>query len=75
LASAGGGFFVKKSNVVELKGIVSASLIDMSTTVCDSSEFAIFTNVNHFTSWIEEKADEPWKYISMECDISKGHHL
>jgi len=65
----GGGWFMKKSNIFELHGIVSASLLDDTTKVCDPTKYAIFTNVNHFADWIREKAQEKWKYIEVKCDF------
>jgi len=64
----GGGFFTKKSNIFELQGIISNSLTDPNNEdACDPREYAIFTNVNHFTDWIRQKAEEEWKFIAMNC--------
>jgi len=41
--------------------------MDEETKTCDSNNFAIFTNVNNFTEWIREKAEEKCNYTKMGC--------
>lgn len=44
---------MKVGNRWYLRGIVSASLIDTVEMTCDYKNYAIFTDVAQFTSWIE----------------------
>lgn len=53
---SGGGLFVKTGNVFLLKGIVSASLINLGQ--CDVTNFAIYTNVDKFIDWIQNPTEE-----------------
>jgi Trypsin len=49
---SGGGLYVKQGNVFYLKGLVSASLKDANEN-CDSFNYAIYTDVLKFKSWID----------------------
>lgn len=51
LGDSGGGLFIYANNVVYLRGIVSSSLI--KNGACDVNNYAIFTNVLKYTSWIK----------------------
>lgn len=52
---AGGGLVIKIDEVYYLKGIVSFSLVNITTDNCNISNFALFTNVQKFTDWIKQK--------------------
>jgi secreted trypsin-like serine protease len=53
---SGSGLVVKSGNVFYLKGIVSASLTNQGQ--CDVTNFALYTNVDKFTSWIRNPTEE-----------------
>lgn len=53
---SGGGLFVKKGDAFFLKGLVSASLTNAGQ--CDVTNFALYTNVDKFTSWIDSPTEE-----------------
>lgn len=50
---SGGGLFIKVDGVNYLRGIVSSSLIKDGG--CDVSKNAVYTNVQKFRDWIDEK--------------------
>ncbi|KAL7042204.1 hypothetical protein ACKWTF_001065 [Chironomus riparius] len=52
---SGNGLFVKVNERWYLKGIISASFLDVNNT-CDKTADTLFTNVLKFSKWIEEKA-------------------
>lgn len=49
----GGGFVVNNNNKWYLRGIVSASLLDQNLSTCDVKNYAVFTDVTKFQSWIQ----------------------
>lgn len=55
IGDSGGGFYMKDSstNSWNVRGIVSASLVDMQFG-CDVNKFSLFTNVARFIEWIEK---------------------
>lgn len=53
---SGGGLFIQSGDAYFLKGLISASLLDRGE--CDVSNFALFTNVNWFTEWIDVPTEE-----------------
>lgn len=53
---SGGGLFVRNGNVFQLKGIISASLINLGE--CDVTNYAIYTNVDKFIAWIQNPTEE-----------------
>lgn len=68
---SGGGLFVKSGDAFYLKGLISASLVKQGK--CDVSNFALYTNVNKFTDWIDvptqEVAGTDVKFSSSTCGI------
>ena len=52
---SGGGLFIESNGVFYLKGIVSASLTKANK--CDVSNFAIYTNIAKFLSWIDAPSE------------------
>lgn len=53
---SGGGLFVKSGTVFYLKGLVSASLTNFGQ--CDVTNFALYTNVDKFMSWVKSPTEE-----------------
>jgi len=53
-----------------MQGIISSSLVKIvdGKTVCDENSFAIFTNVNPFKQWIQEKTKES-NYVQLRCEF------
>lgn len=49
----GGGLTAKNDNIWYLRGIVSSSLVDQVLSVCDTKNYAVFTDVAKFTNWIQ----------------------
>lgn len=49
---SGSGFVIKHNNVFYLKGIVSASLLDVNRN-CDVKNYAIYTDVMKYIEWIK----------------------
>lgn len=56
LGDSGSGLVVKSGNVFYLKGLVSASLTNQGQ--CDVTNFALYTNVDKFMSWIKDPTEE-----------------
>lgn len=54
---SGGGLFVKQGSAFYLKGLVSASLLNMGR--CDVTNFALYSNVDKFSVWIENPSEDP----------------
>jgi len=61
----------RRSTIFELQGIISSSLVKVvdGKTVCDENSFALFTNVNPFTQWIQEKTKEENNYVELHCEF------
>lgn len=53
---SGGGLFVRQGNSYFLKGLISASLLNQGT--CDVTNFALYTNVDMFSSWIRNPSED-----------------
>lgn len=51
---SGGGFLVKSNNKWYLRGIISSSLVDPETLLCDTNNYAVFTDTAKYTSWITQ---------------------
>ena len=49
---SGGGFVVENNNKWFLRGIISSSLLD-ETGNCDIHNFAVYTDVTKYTSWVQ----------------------
>lgn len=49
---SGSGMFIQSANVWYLRGIVSSSFI--SNGICDINDYAVYTDVLKFTSWINQ---------------------
>ncbi|KAL7034191.1 hypothetical protein ACKWTF_007887 [Chironomus riparius] len=49
---SGGGFIMKSNNKWYLRGIVSAALFDKEMYMCDTKNYAVFTDVAIFKDWI-----------------------
>lgn len=49
---SGSGLFIQSANVWYLRGIVSSSFV--INGVCDIKDYAVYTNVLKFTSWINQ---------------------
>jgi len=64
----------RRSTFFELQGIISSSLVKVvdGKTVCDENSFAIFTNVNPFKQWIQEKTKEENNYVELTCEFEYG---
>jgi len=58
LSDSGSGFIVTDGTAYYLRGIVSASLYNM-TYGCDVDTYSIFTNALKFTDWINEVSVDP----------------
>lgn len=50
---SGGGFAVENNGKTYLRGIVSSSLYDQTQLRCDSNNYAVFTDVAKYTTWID----------------------
>jgi len=58
LGDSGSGLVVTDGSAYYLRGIVSASLYNM-TYGCDVDTYSIFTNILKFTDWINSVSDDP----------------
>ncbi|KAL7013244.1 hypothetical protein ACKWTF_015292 [Chironomus riparius] len=58
MGDSGSGLVVTDGSAYYLRGIVSASLNNM-TYGCDVDTYSIFTNILHFTDWINGVSVEP----------------
>lgn len=54
---SGSGFVMYKNNAWRLRGIVSNSLQNPETRICDVTNFAVFTDVPKFSSWINNNIE------------------
>jgi len=68
--SEGGGFFIFSESSWMVKGIVSSSTFDSSSR-CDVTRYAVFTNVVKFLDWIQDKI----KASKFKCVRSVNHVL
>lgn len=68
LGDSGSGLIVKNGNVFYLKGLVSASLTNQGQ--CDVTNFALYTNVEKFLSWIEAPTEESVAVLSSKKPAS-----
>lgn len=50
---AGGGFVIKNSEKWYLRGVVSSSLYNTVLSTCDINNYAVFTDVTKYNSWID----------------------
>lgn len=50
---SGGAFVVKSGDIWYLRGIVSAALLDHTLDSCDVNNYAVFTDVVRFNSWVK----------------------
>ncbi|KAJ8712868.1 hypothetical protein PYW08_008172 [Mythimna loreyi] len=50
---SGGGMVFKMNGIWYLRGLVSLSLIQPNTTLCDPSHYAVFTDLAKFLPWIQ----------------------
>jgi secreted trypsin-like serine protease len=41
-----------------LRGIVSASLFDLTRTTCDGDNFAVYADVAQYKNWIKQETSE-----------------
>jgi Trypsin len=57
LGDSGNGLFVKINGVFYLRGLVSTAVKSFETT-CDTSKYAIYTDVLKFKNWIRDYSDD-----------------
>lgn len=50
---SGSAFIVQSNNKFYLRGIVSSSLFNHVEQSCDTKNYAVFTDVSRYTSWIQ----------------------
>ena len=62
---SGNGLFMEVNGRWHLRGIISASFVDMNNT-CDTSADTLFTNVLKFSKWIDAKAFTVDKHVEEE---------
>lgn len=70
---SGGGFYVNIDSTWYLQGIVSSSLLDQNLA-CDVKNFAVYTNVAHYTNWIWEKV-EGIESLALLCEFDIATNL
>lgn len=78
---SGCGFYLfnPSTELFELKGIVSASLVDPVAfdRGCNINAFSIFTNVAKFAKWIgmkiEEKKEIDWEEVEFDCRVQRKY--
>lgn len=69
VGDSGGGMFIKVNGVYYLRGIVSSSLLRDDDS-CDVNNYAIFTNVLKFKTWIKFlRAEEIEEEEEIECGV------
>lgn len=51
---SGGGFIVNNNGRWYLRGIVSSSLFDKELLMCDTRNYAVFTDVAAYIDWIQQ---------------------
>lgn len=50
---SGSAFVVQTNNKFYLRGIVSSSIFDQIQQSCDTKNYAVFTDMSKFTSWVQ----------------------
>lgn len=50
---SGGGFIMQNDNKWYLRGIVSSSLLNRETSLCDLENYAVYTDLTYYNSWIQ----------------------
>lgn len=72
MGDSGGGFYFRDPSLSwDIRGIVSASVIDEEHG-CDINKFTIYTNVARFTDWIADVVESTttviWQYVDFSCE-------
>lgn len=49
---SGSGYFLYRNGAWRLRGVVSNSLQNPETRICDVTNYAVFTDVARFSTWI-----------------------
>ncbi|CAO1415670.1 unnamed protein product [Diamesa serratosioi] len=68
---SGSGMFVKNKKRYYLRGLVSVSLSDNNKT-CDTSVYALYTNIFMFTEWIRQTT-EMTRTVPSNCSIDANY--